>query len=315
MESNTPNPSQPNAPLGQKPGSGSSTTNKLKLNTTWKYMTVGGVMVVTTLSGIFLYNREDVPTDPAPIEAPAAPTPASNANTIEMDGLDDFLEVDHHPDLAGGRTYTIESWIYPTAKKLGGIVSKRKDSESNTSYSFLVAPVRGALRVFFKVNKEDDDFYSNDEIPLNEWTHVAAVFDGNDDEFQRKRIYINGKLSKKGKSESRKVNQFRTLFGIGMLLGNSVSNFSGKLDEVRFWNRALSEEEIRGHMCQVLEGSESGLLGYWRFDGGTGSTVRNYSQLQGLDANFNNMEPDEVWIDSPACPELDWSMEPVTTAR
>lgn len=310
MEPTTPTNPKGNAPLGQQPGSGKSLKSRLNLKTSWQYVTVGGIIAVTALSGIFLYER----TEPAPIEQPAA-APVISSNTIEMDGLDDFLQVENHPDFAGGRTYTVESWIFPTAKKLGGIVSKRKDSNSNTSYSFLVAPVRGALRVFFKINREDDEFYSNDEIPLNEWTHVAAVFDGDDLDFQRKRIYINGKLSRKGKSKARRISQFKTFFGIGMLLGNSASNFSGKLDEVRFWNRALSEEEIRGHMCQVLEGSESGLLGYWRFDGEAGDIVHNHSPIQGLDATFNNMVPEEAWINSAACPELDWSTEPVTSAR
>lgn len=48
--------------------------------------------------------------------------------------------------------------------------------------------------------------------------------------------------------------------------GGSGLPFAGQLDEVSLWSRALSETEIRAHMHHVLQGSETNLLGYWRFD-------------------------------------------------
>jgi len=45
-----------------------------------------------------------------------------------------------------------------------------------------------------------------------------------------------------------------------------VYHFQGIMDELRIWNRSLSEDEIREQMCRKLTGREPGLIGYWNFD-------------------------------------------------
>jgi len=57
--------------------------------------------------------------------------------------------------------------------------------------------------------------------------------------------------------------------------GNYLGGLSwaGQLDEVTLWNRALSETELRSFMNHSLIGSESGLVGYWQLNEGTGSTT------------------------------------------
>ncbi len=49
--------------------------------------------------------------------------------------------------------------------------------------------------------------------------------------------------------------------------GSGISSpFAGTIDEVRIWNYARSQTEIRRDMCRRLTGNEPGLVGYWRFD-------------------------------------------------
>ena len=234
----------------------------------------------------------------------AAPaTPTTVASNIEFDGRDDFLQINNHAKLDGGEQYTFEAWVYPQAKHLGGIISKRENSNDNTSYSFLIAPVRGQNRLFFKVNWEDDDFYSDTPIPLHQWTHVAAVFDGKAPAAERKKLYVNGKLAAKGRSRLRKVNGFKTKLSLGVLLGNKNSFFDGRLDEVKVWERALDESEIAQNMCSSLTGNEESLIGYWKFDESSGNIVHNYSQLEGLDATFKNIKANPR-VKGNACPEM-----------
>jgi len=154
--------------------------------------------------------------------------------------------------------------------------------------------------LYFKVNKEDDDFYSRKEIPLHKWTHVAVVFDGTLPPQQRKKIYINGKLDRMGRSDSKKIKQFDTDFSIGKLINNNSSHFVGQIDEVRFWNRALESDELTDQMCQVLSGNEAGLVGYWTFDQMDGNVVKNQTAFGGLDARFQNMS-DSSLVGTTAC--------------
>jgi len=61
------------------------------------------------------------------------------------------------------------------------------------------------------------------------------------------------------------------------VVGSPIQYFTGNLDEIRMWNRALTQTEIQQNMCQKLTGTETGLLGYWRFDDCGGLTTVDVS--------------------------------------
>ena len=45
------------------------------------------------------------------------------------------------------------------------------------------------------------------------------------------------------------------------------------LDEVRIWNTARTQQQIQDNMNKELSGDEPGLVGYWKFNEGQGTTV------------------------------------------
>jgi flagellin-like hook-associated protein FlgL len=53
--------------------------------------------------------------------------------------------------------------------------------------------------------------------------------------------------------------------------GNFESNqaFIGSIDEIRIWNHSRTQAEIQTTMNTILDGDESGLVGYWNFNDGT----------------------------------------------
>jgi len=58
-------------------------------------------------------------------------------------------------------------------------------------------------------------------------------------------------------------------FRMGNNLDNGSGNYlNGKLDEVRVWNKALSQAEIQANMNSSLWGYEQNLIGYWNFNDG-----------------------------------------------
>ena len=50
------------------------------------------------------------------------------------------------------------------------------------------------------------------------------------------------------------------------------ASFAGLIDEVRIWDIARTENQIRSDMNKQLKGDESGLVGYWKFDAETRGT-------------------------------------------
>jgi hypothetical protein len=52
--------------------------------------------------------------------------------------------------------------------------------------------------------------------------------------------------------------------------------FSGQIDEVRIWNRTLNSSDILSRYNHHLDpAQETGLVGYWRFNEGSGGTVND----------------------------------------
>lgn len=52
--------------------------------------------------------------------------------------------------------------------------------------------------------------------------------------------------------------------------GHVYEDYKGLLDEIRFWSRALSDNEIRNSYNRKVIGNESGLVGVYHFDEGSG---------------------------------------------
>lgn len=57
------------------------------------------------------------------------------------------------------------------------------------------------------------------------------------------------------------------------------ANFVGNIDEMRLWNRALTNTEIRANYDRYLAGTELDLIGYWQMDEGINSFIFDKSNI------------------------------------
>ncbi|MGV3772709.1 MAG: FG-GAP-like repeat-containing protein, partial [Verrucomicrobiales bacterium] len=117
-------------------------------------------------------------------------------------------------------------------------------------------------------------------VEVDKWFHVVGSSDG-----QNAYIYINGELK-----ATAPVDPDYSGTAAGTWIGGESccgNYFPGLIDEVRIWNRAITVDEIRSNMTRELAGNESGLVGYWRFDEGNGTTIsdRSSSAHHGTVAN------------------------------
>ena len=117
------------------------------------------------------------------------------------------------------------------------------------------------LGIYWGTSSSGDAFYSSDDTDISdgEWHHVAAVFEGSTI------TYYKDGLPKDS------VSMPKTDSGNYLQLGpdfGSTTTFNGEMAQIRLWNVARSTEEIQQTMNSVLDGDESGLIGYWSFTGG-----------------------------------------------
>ncbi|KWX70253.1 glycoside hydrolase [Paenibacillus riograndensis] len=102
------------------------------------------------------------------------------------------------------------------------------------------------------------------ELPKNEWSYVNAVFDGNQGEIK---LFLNGSViaSAAVPRGSRLAEAVDTELLIGRnnhstLLAKvfSLHMFSGIMDELKIYNRALSNEEVAASYQEVLDSTHEG---------------------------------------------------------
>ena len=123
--------------------------------------------------------------------------------------------------------------------------------------------------------------------PLDEWTHVAVVFDQG-----TVTTYINGveenvqtlSFSSLGDYDALH-NEFR--IGGGHVATRTTRCSTAASTRPRVWNTARTATEIADTYNRVLEGDETGLQGYWRFEDQTDADLlRNGDQVRDLSPNL-----------------------------
>ncbi|MBN3035779.1 MAG: T9SS type A sorting domain-containing protein [Bacteroidales bacterium] len=217
---------------------------------------------------------------------------------LDYDGIDDYVLVPDDPTLEGMAQLTLEAWIKPVEEgSVEGIISKRVNSNNQSSYSLFVY---NDNRVYFKVNNEGNTFSTATVLTTNRWYHIAAVFDGSLPEAERKKIYVNGSLDNTGASTSTSIASTASDFHIGVLIGNNTSFFSGQIDEVRVWNSARTNNQIRNNCHRELPNPNVGVLAaYYVFNQTSGILVPDVSNNSN-NGTLMNMDPATDWVSSTA---------------
>lgn len=77
--------------------------------------------------------------------------------------------------------------------------------------------------------------------------------------------------------------------------------FLGTLDELRVWKQQRTLEQINDNLYRYLTGGEAGLVGYWRFDAGSGRIIGDET-INGNNLVFQAATPDDLpeWTGSDA---------------
>lgn len=182
-----------------------------------------------------------------------------------------YVEV---PFFATPADMTIEAWIKTTQTSTGTIVAWKDVASDGESSMFRVYGGKLQYGEWF-YGTSWKEILSAENVNTGAWTHVAVVRSGS-----AASICVNGQLSAEATMHSSASCTTDNL-KIGALGTVWSECFNGSIDEVRIWSVARTAEEIAANYQKELSGTESGLEGYWKFDGdATDSSVngRNGSE-------------------------------------
>jgi len=232
-------------------------------------------------------------------------------SSLRFDGNDDIVSIGQPAAVqAATSSITVEAWVKPqwwgntngsynetnffykapVVEKDGQfglrLGSKVIDSCSyNYGYEYCFPAQKGGILAFTVMNssKNHSVISPPNYIPIDEWTHIAATYDAAS---RRLKIYKNGYLD-----YSEYNSQFSTLgTGGDLVLGGNHKEddrrYTGFMDEVRIWNYAKTDLEIRESMSSNVIG-EAGLIANYKFMEGEGTSLQDMSG-NGANGTLNN---------------------------
>ncbi|MBI1836101.1 MAG: fibronectin type III domain-containing protein [Flavobacteriia bacterium] len=220
-----------------------------------------------------------------------AVTVASPAAALNFDGNDDFVNIGNSvtSSLSGGHNITVEAWVNPeTMNNLGCIIGNYNTS-SNNNLQFLLRRSTNSYYEFWVGNGGVWNQLTSSIAPVsNVWQHVAATWDGS-----VSKIYINGIIAG---TINTAISSFGTANNNNIWIGanNINENFNGKIDEVRVWNRTLSQAEIQNNMNGEILTTANGLMVNYHFNQGVNNgnnasiTTLNDASGSSINGTLNN---------------------------
>jgi hypothetical protein len=130
--------------------------------------------------------------------------------------------------------------------------------------------VAGPRQMELYVNPAANSYFFDSGMMQDTWFHVAGTYDG----ANKTHAFINGVEIGTGFTVS---GPLATPTNMPLYVGSGTlrSYFTGSIDEIRIWNVARTAAQIAQDMRFRLVGNEPGLVGYYRFDEGSGTTARD----------------------------------------
>ena len=169
-----------------------------------------------------------------------------NTNSAyEFDGIDDFITIPNSPELVfGSNDFTIVSWIYPVAytgkKGLNAIITKHDYDDGSWLFRVRKHSSTGNIpKLNFETDFPTHRYYGNTEVTINNWHMAAVIRSGNNYSF-----YFDENIDGTFTDDE----SFTTTYPIvisGQGDNCTDERFTGKIDDIRIYNRALSGLEIQ----------------------------------------------------------------------
>ncbi|HEY7705952.1 MAG TPA: LamG-like jellyroll fold domain-containing protein [Gaiellaceae bacterium] len=181
------------------------------------------------------------------LSGPTRTAAGRHGAALTFDGTNDWVTVADAPELDLTTGLTLETWVRPTQGG-GWRTLLLKENGSTLAYGLYSSASGGTPMAIVYTGGSQQKLSGPSALPVNTWTHLAATYDGT-----QLRLYVNG-VQRAIKAVTGSIPNASGVLRMG---GNNVWRsewFRGDLDEVRVYNRALSQAEIEADMTTPLSG-------------------------------------------------------------
>jgi len=231
---------------------------------------------------------------------------------LDFDGTNDYVAADgvtSNLNSSTGLPFTVSAWAYPDTTVSGttACCSQREAifafNNSGANLNLLFYAQDGSTQKFYHHGTASNSYTgSSNTFESGQWHHIVMVVDSSGNG----KLYVNGGQEATWSNGS---NSSVNRFSIGQEWDSSTSAsdfFDGKIDEVAIWNVALSAADVttlynsgNGLKASADSGNydnSDGLIGYWKFNEGTGSTLTDNTSNSN-NGTLTNMDSSD-WVTS-----------------
>lgn len=215
---------------------------------------------------------------------------------LSFDGVDDFIAVNQGSLPKANDEKTIEFLCLGKniANYFGAVATRVEHGGVNNNSNGYLFRVNGSAIAYNHTGKGDT--LSSYNFDTYKWYHIAVTTGENGANVKH---YVNGILQQLTTNTITTANN--ELSNGHTVIGRQANTYvDGCMDEVRLWNVARTQQQIADNMYRELTGDETGLVGYWKFNEGTGSTA--YDSV----GSNNGMIYGATWTDTPYTESGTW---------
>lgn len=184
-------------------------------------------------------------------------------NALDFDGINDYIST-NYSGISGNTAKTIEAWIKTTKNSITSGQSVIVDwgtLGTGTRFTFCIL-TNNAIRLEVQGSGLSGNIAVNDGA----WHHVAAVY--NPTATNKVSLYVDGILDTAGNLTTTVNTGLATTVRIGSRI-DTVNFFQGDIDEVRIWDKALTQAEIQANKNIEFCSPPNNLKAYFKINEGT----------------------------------------------
>jgi C-terminal processing protease CtpA/Prc len=194
---------------------------------------------------------------------------------LSLDGDGDYIEVSDSPSLHTiSDAITLEVWFkaasfYPDSGNVNSIIRKNLAAGRENFILRFRTIQGGKQQIEISPGPRIGKIIVPYKFEKRKWYHLAGTYDGSG-----LTAYLNGvKIKSQAARGMINIDDSDLYLGRGDPQYSMGEYFHGELDEIRIWNVARTQPEIKSTIISSLTGKEDGLVAYWNFDDGTANDL------------------------------------------
>lgn len=208
-------------------------------------------------------------------------------NAIDFDGTGDYYNVTAIDPPIGDADRSVVAWINPDICASEDYIFYYGKYSAQKLWGFSVG-----TNCILEVYGYDPDALSIARVTINEWTFVAVTYNSSASQLT---FFVNGTRELETVFTKNYATESTGNYSVGCGTATTTGCFNGKIDELRFYNRTLSDDEVYAMYYGSTLGTE-----------GTGAPVINISSPGNI--SYKSFTIPLTWdYNSPLNSSCNWS--------